>query len=920
MNMNPLEQLQQMEAPTPDPAARLRAKRAAMAEFRRIHEVEERKPATSKWSWKSPWLGGFATASVLVVGVSLAWFTPEHNLQLPTDAPVAAAIEAAPVATYVAPENVASGSNRGQEPAFPQPKPATIVEVIAPQSVVSQPAPAALAAQQQGLVKSAEPAAAGAAPALGGQSEADRNAFFIGNTIANLRGIDPAFGTRTLTLVDGRRVVSSSQQTDVADKEELSEVMVTGTRIQQPGSTSANPITSITAEEMRQLGIVNSADALLQLVPQNISTYQSTTVGGNAPPAPPAAPGGARAGGAGAGGGIDSRRRAVSASNQADVVDLNIIPSNLLQRMDVVTGGASATYGSGASAGAVNLTLNQQRQQAEAAAPPATTGRFEQFEINPVKRVADEPVSTFSIDVDTASYSFARRILNQPNLRQGSTLPPMDAVRVEEMINYFDYSWPAPTSRNEPLRPTVTVSDSPWARGRKLVHIGIKGYELPARGKPDVNLVLLMDVSGSMAPADRLPLAKQSVALLLDSLKPTDTVAIAVYAGAAGTVLPPTPVRNRAVIQQALDRLQSGGATAGAQGIQLAYNLAQQGFRKDGINRILLATDGDFNVGIRDRNELKQLVERERGKGIYLSVLGFGQGNYRDEVAQTLAQNGNGVAAYIDTLQEARKVLVQEATSSLFTIASDVKIQVEFNPATVAEYRLIGYETRALAREDFNNDKVDAGDVGSGHKVTAIYEIAPVGSGAQLIDERRYGDARVEADTRGRGNEYGFLKIRYKLPGESESRLMQQAIRQDAGVPAAVRADVNFSTAVAGFAQLLRGGKYTGSLNYDEVVRKAETALGRDEYGYRAEFVQLARKARDVGMPTCINSVNIQSLTNLVSTYRQRVNQTLQSYNNEQHPEVLAARAGLASAEASLASEVARLSSQGVICPPGIAD
>ncbi len=650
---------------------------------------------------------------------------------------------------------------------------------------------------------------------------------------------------------------------------------------------------------MRRLGIVNVADALTQVVPQNITTAP--------PPGPPAPPVyGAAAGGAPATDrasafigntianlrGVDPAfgtrtltlvdgRRVVSTSNQADVVDLNAIPPNLLQRMDVVTGGASATQQGG--------------------------DKFEQFEINPVKRVADEPESTFSIDVDTASYSFTRRFLNQ------GQLPAMDAVRVEEMINYFDYAWPAPTSRQEPLRPTVTVSDSPWGKGRKLVHIGIKGYELPARGKPDSNLVFLMDVSGSMNPQDRLPLAIQSMKLLLDSLKPTDTVAIVVYAGAAGQVLPPTPVRNRAAIERALDSLHAGGSTAGAQGIQLAYNLAQQSFRDGGVNRIFLTTDGDFNVGITNRNELKGLVERERTRGVNLSVLTFGQGNNRDDIAQTLAQNGNGVAAYIDTLQEARKVLVEEASASLFTIASDVKIQVEFNPATVAEYRLVGYETRALKREDFNNDKVDAGDVGSGHTITAIYEITPVGSSAQLMDERRYaGSASPATSTKGKSNEYGFLKLRYKLPGESESRLMQQPILQNAGVPAALRHDVAFSTAVAGFGQLLRGGRYTGTLGYDDVIRQAESARGSDEYGYRAEFVQLARKARDVGTRACVNS--IQQIDNRILAYRQQLQQLLTTYTG-QHPEVLNARARLASAEAERATEVARLASAGVTCP-----
>lgn len=479
---------------------------------------------------------------------------------------------------------------------------------------------------------------------------------------------------------------------------------------------------------------------------------------------------------------------------------------------------------------------------APAPPPPAPeyTGRdrFEHFDINPVKRVAEEPVSTFSADVDTASYSFVRRQLEQ------GLLPQKDAVRVEEMINYFDYAWPAAESRQQPFQPTVIVSDSPWGKGRKLVHIGIKGYELRASEQPDSNLVLLMDVSGSMSGADRLPLAVQSMKLLLGSLKPTDTVAIVVYAGAAGMVLEPTSVSERATIERALDRLSAGGSTAGAEGIRLAYELAERRFRKGGVNRILLATDGDFNVGIDSTEELKGFVERQREKGIFLSVLGYGMGNYRDEMAQALAQNGNGVAAYIDSLDEARKVLVEQATGSLFTIAKDVKLQVEFNPRTVSEYRLVGYETRALKREDFNNDAVDAGDVGAGHTVTAIYEIVPVGSGAEFIGGSRYAKEQA-ARGRGRESEYGFLKIRYKLPDENESKLIEQPI--GLRMPAAnarLERDVQFSTAVAGFAQLLRGGTYTGKLRYDDIIEQADAARGGDDNGRRAEFVKLVRKAR----------------------------------------------------------------------------
>jgi Ca-activated chloride channel family protein len=465
--------------------------------------------------------------------------------------------------------------------------------------------------------------------------------------------------------------------------------------------------------------------------------------------------------------------------------------------------------------------------------------RFQHFEVNPLRRVDDVPVSTFSVDVDTASYSFTRRMVNEGGL------PQKDAVRVEEMINYFDYAWPAPKSRAVPFEPTVVVSDSPWGKGKRLVHIGIKGYELERSEAPDANLVLLLDVSGSMTSPDKLPLAVQSMELLLESLKPTDTVGIVVYAGAAGTVLEPTPVREKHKILEALRSLRPGGSTAGAAGIERAYQLAQANFRKGGVNRILLATDGDFNVGIDDTEQLKGYIERQREKGIFLSVLGFGQGNYRDELAQALAQNGNGVAAYIDTLSEARKVLVEEATSSLFTIAKDVKLQVEFNPATVAEYRLVGYETRSLRREDFNNDAVDAGDVGSGHSVTAIYEITPAGSPARMVDEPRYTGNRRGAEPRSGRNEYGWLKIRYKLPTESQSRLLERPIPMNTGpISGMLQREVQFSTAVAGFGQLLRGGEYTGTFGYEDVIRDAQGAIGEDRFGYRGEFVRLVHKVQ----------------------------------------------------------------------------
>jgi Ca-activated chloride channel family protein len=465
--------------------------------------------------------------------------------------------------------------------------------------------------------------------------------------------------------------------------------------------------------------------------------------------------------------------------------------------------------------------------------------QFEAFEQNTVKLVAEQPVSTFSVDVDTASYSFVRRMLSS------GVLPPGDAVRPEEMINYFDYDYPLPESREQPFQATVTLSDAPWADGRRLLHVGIRGFDVAPSERPRSNLVFLLDVSGSMNSPDKLPLVKQSMELLLTTLSPEDTVAIAVYAGGAGTVLEPTAVKDKQKILNAMNGLSAGGSTAGGQGIRLAYELAKNQFDPKAINRVILATDGDFNVGITDQRELKSFIERERENGIFLSVLGFGQGNYRDAMMQTLAQNGNGTAAYIDTLSEAQKVLVDEATSTLFPIAKDVKIQVEFNPALVAEYRLIGYETRRLNREDFNNDDVDAGDIGAGHTVTAIYEITPVASNARQIEDLRFAPT---PQSLGAADEYAFLKIRYKLPTEDSSRLISRPVTRADGIEPArqgiAEREAGFATAVAGFAQILKGGRYTADYSYDDVIELAQKTKGQDRYGYRTEFIQLVRKAK----------------------------------------------------------------------------
>jgi Ca-activated chloride channel family protein len=455
---------------------------------------------------------------------------------------------------------------------------------------------------------------------------------------------------------------------------------------------------------------------------------------------------------------------------------------------------------------------------------------FQQFETNPVKSVKEEPVSTFSIDVDTASYSFVRKQLNQ------GVLPSKASVRLEELVNYFHYDYPTPRELSKPFLPTVSILPSPWNSANRLVHIGIKGYELPDTTTMRSNLVFLLDVSGSMSQPDKLPLVKQSMSLLLSQLHPEDTVAIVVYAGVAGTILEPTPVSEKQKILSAMNRLSAGGSTAGAEGIKLAYQLAESSFVEGGVNRVFLATDGDFNVGITNQEDLKGFIERKRDSGIYLSILGFGQGNYQDALMQQLAQNGNGIAAHIDTLAEAQKVLVEEAQSQLFPIANDVKIQVEFNPTTVSEYRLLGYETRSLKREDFNNDKVDAGEIGAGHSVTAIYEITPRGSEG-LLGESRYESKSAESNSVG---EYGFLKIRYKNLGEKTSQLISQpiSVALNPGTD-----DTRFAVAVAGFAQLLKDGRYTGEWNLEDALQLALDNKGQDIYGYRSEFTQLIRKA-----------------------------------------------------------------------------
>ena len=470
-------------------------------------------------------------------------------------------------------------------------------------------------------------------------------------------------------------------------------------------------------------------------------------------------------------------------------------------------------------------------------AEPANTEKYAGRTDNPVHRTSEEPVSTFSVDVDTGSYSNVRRMLQQ------GVRPPADAVRAEEFINYFNYQHPAPTRRDVPFRVTTELAAAPWNSKRQLLMIGIKGYDVPKATLPASNLVFLLDTSGSMESPDKLPLLKQAFALLVPQLRAQDRVSIVVYAGSAGLVLPPTPGDRHEEILGALDRLQAGGSTNGGDGIRLAYDMAKRSYMKDGVNRVVLATDGDFNVGTVSQEALETLVGDQRKSGIALTTLGFGQGNYNDAMAERLADVGDGNHAYIDTLQEARKVLVEEMQSTLLTIARDVKIQVEFNPALVSEYRLIGYENRVLAREDFANDKVDAGDIGAGHEVTALYEITPAGSGADRLPALRYGSGKP-AVTTGSG-ELAHLRLRYKLPSADTSRLIETPILAASATDRPSQS-LRFASAVVAYADLLRGGTHVERWTWKDVAAAARGAEGEDRYGLRKEFIQLVDQARTV--------------------------------------------------------------------------
>jgi Ca-activated chloride channel family protein len=473
--------------------------------------------------------------------------------------------------------------------------------------------------------------------------------------------------------------------------------------------------------------------------------------------------------------------------------------------------------------------------------PPFNTAAYDRIEDNPFRTVLQDPLSTFSIDVDTASYANVRRYL------AGGALPPPDAVRIEELINYFRFDYPRPAN-GLPFSVTSEVSPCPWNPRHRLALVGLQARALDLDAVPARNLVFLLDVSGSMSPGNRLPLIRTAMRMLVDTLTAQDRIAIVVYAGASGVVLPSTSGAHKDRIHEAIARLEAGGSTNGAAGITLAYQVAQEQFVKGGINRVILATDGDFNVGVTSQGDLTRLIEAKRASGIFLSVLGVGDDNLKDSTMEKLADKGNGNYSYLDSLQEARKVLVREAGATLVTVAKDVKIQVEFNPAAVSAYRLIGYENRALRNEDFNDDRKDAGEIGAGHTVTALYEIVPVGTDIEVpgVDPLKYQRRAAPAANAGR-DELMTVKLRYKAPDADQSRLTSVVVKNQTGE---LSANVGFAAAVAEFGMLLRASEHRGSATHADAVALARRFRGADPDGYRAEFIRLAEMAEALGRQT----------------------------------------------------------------------
>ena len=469
--------------------------------------------------------------------------------------------------------------------------------------------------------------------------------------------------------------------------------------------------------------------------------------------------------------------------------------------------------------------------------PPSNlnTESYATIQENGFKSVTLNPLSTFSVDVDGASYSNIRRYIN------GGSLPPIDAVRVEEMINYFDYNYKIP--KKKPFSINTELSYAPWNENHLLLHVGLKGKTIDMKDASHSNIVFLLDVSGSMNNPDKLPLVKSSLKLLLEKLRPEDRVAIVVYAGNSGLVLPSTSCSEKEEILKALDNLRAGGSTAGGAGLKLAYKVAEENFITNGNNRIVLATDGDFNVGQSSNGDMLRLIENHRDKGIGISVLGFGMGNYKDDKMEIIANKGNGNYAYIDNLLEAKKVLVNEFGGTFFTIAQDVKFQLEFNPAEVEKYRLIGYENRLLNEEDFEDDTKDAGEIGAGHTVTALYEIIPKAPKKELDQNLKYQDVKLNEYAK-KSKDLVTLKLRYKQPGTSKSKLLEQEVKARPLVINSTSNNFRFSAAVAGFGMLLRDSEHKGNITWDKVTLLAKLARGEDELGYRGEFIRLVNSAK----------------------------------------------------------------------------
>jgi Ca-activated chloride channel homolog len=562
-------------------------------------------------------------------------------------------------------------------------------------------------------------------------------------------------------------------------------------------------------KEAEQAANANDADAVTTAATQGAgSTTQSDTISGSLSAAPAPEPA------------QQALIKDKSASGKAEQSAAAPAPSGL---------GASCCF----------LTPPQE----PIAQAPQDTENYLPIDENPVKQVAEVPVSTFSVDVDTGSYANIRRFI------MNGQRPPEDAVRVEEMINYFAYDYPAADDLKTPFRATTHIVKTPWNPDTYLLEIGIKGY-VPKGERPAANLVFLVDVSGSMDQPDKLPLLKSGMRMLADQLRSEDKVSIVVYAGAAGVVLEPTSGSDKDKIKAALDQLQAGGSTAGGAGIQLAYAMAKQGKIEGGINRIILATDGDFNVGITSIDQLKEMIEENRKSDIALTTLGFGEGNYNDGLMEQIADVGNGNYGYIDSLKEAKRLLVDQLDATIQTIAKDVKVQVEFNPAIVAEYRLIGYENRALKREDFNNDQKDAGEIGAGHTVTALYEIALKGSKGLTVDPLRYGTTPAVPTTEPtvKPEEFAFLRLRYKEPDGDISKLIETPL-ETARLenPESANGELDFAAAVAAFGQKLRGGDHLKDYSYDEIAELAKAARGSDEDGTRAEFIDLVELSKALG-------------------------------------------------------------------------